>query len=305
VLALACHRDSQRGLHVVSAGADGTLALWRLPAPGAALQLQARVKLDGAPVFSLLSTQGCLFAGMASRDVRCAAWADVLVLGLASMQRACGGHTGWVKALVADGDVLLSVGCNFVRAWELGSLAPLGQARLFTGDVLALAARQTQLFSGGADGSMHRFALRVDERPAVVLAQSVKAAHDGRVEALSFWGAQLASAGRDGALRVHTADTLLCTHEQLHAHGVGAVIHCLAADGADAMLSGGADGCVRRWVLPPPGEQELARALMLMAVGRSAPASPVRALLRLQPQEFGALCAASGHQDGMLRLWRV
>ena len=305
MLALACHRDPQRGLHFASAGADGTLALWRMPAPGAALQLQARVKLDGAPAFSLLSAQGCLFAGMASRDVRCAAWADVLQHGLATMQRACGGHTGWVKALAVDSDVLLSVGCNFVRAWELGSLAPLGQARLFTGDVLALAARQAQLFSGGADGSLHRFALRVDERPAVVLAQSVKAAHDGRVEALLLWGAQLASAGRDGALRVHTLDTLLCTHEQQHAHGAGAVIHCLAASGgADELLSGGADGCVRRWLLPPPGEEQ-ARALSLVAVGRSADASPVRALLQLQPQEFGALCAASGHQSGMLRLWRV
>ena len=154
-----------------------------MPAPGGALQLQARVRLDGAPVFALLSAHGRLFAGLASRDVRCAAWADVLEHDMATMQRACGGHTGWVRALATDdAGLLLSVGCNFVRAWELGALAPLGQARLFTGDVLALAARQAQLFSGGADGSLHRFALCADERPAVVLLQSVKAAHNGRVE---------------------------------------------------------------------------------------------------------------------------
>jgi hypothetical protein len=88
-------------------------------------------------------------------------------------------------------------------------------------------------------------------------------------------------------------------HELLHAHGVGAAIHCLAADGADELLSGGADGSVRQWVLPPLGEQ----ARSLVAVGRSVDASPTRALLHLQQHGFDVLCA-SGHQNGTLRLWR-
>ncbi len=186
VLALCAFNDAQQGLRLVSAGADGSLAIWRAAAPGEPLQLQARLRPSGAPIFSLLSAGGRMFAGTAARDVLWAPWSQLLACaGDASFMRACGGHTGWVRALAAADGCLFSVGCNFVRAWEEGTLEPLGQARMFTGDITSLAAAPQRLFSGGADGCLRSFAVDAAARPAVVLRQTAEDAHDGRIEVRS------------------------------------------------------------------------------------------------------------------------
>ncbi len=184
MLALAAFADAQRGLHIVSAGADGTLGIWRAVQSVAAplqLQLLSRMQPRGTPVFSLISSAGRLFAGTAGKDVLWATWADVVSGGEVPFARACPNHTGWVRALASDGQSLFTCGCNFVRAWDLSTLEPHGQARLFSGDVLALAAGEGgAIFSGGADGSLHRFGL--SDRRAVALRQSNDATHCGRVE---------------------------------------------------------------------------------------------------------------------------
>ena len=182
MLALAAHRDL-----VVSAGADGTLSLFRL-CDERKLQPLDGARPDGAPVFAALCTDDGLYVGCADRAVRWAAWADVLSprRGLRALTRACDGHTGWVRALAAHrkGSLLLSVGCNFACAWALPSLAPRGRARLFTGDILALATAGEHLYSGGADGSLHRFAIKTGDASSHALAEDGARAdaHAGRVE---------------------------------------------------------------------------------------------------------------------------
>jgi hypothetical protein len=94
---------------------------------------------------------------------------------------------------------------------------------------------------------------------------------------------------------VHACDTLVCVHDVLNAHD-GAVLHCLAAADDGTVLSGGADGRVRRWRLQPAGQLELAAV-------SEAHASPVRALQLLG--DGAARCVCCGHQDGSMSTWRA
>lgn len=293
VLALAAHADARHGLLIASSGADGSLAVWRCSSPGGPLQLHARCRLEGAPLFSLLSDAGWLLAGTAAKDVVRVRWSELASADAAPpcVERACSGHTGWVRALSTDGRCVFSVGCNFVRCWEAETLAPLGQARLFSGDVSALACFGGVAYSGGADGSLRAYAVDAAERPAVRLKQTVATAHSDRLEALVVCSSRLVSCGRDGALRVWQPGTLALAHEVLSAHGAGSRVQCLAADNG-VLLSGGGDGCLRRWrCAPDMGALE--------AAGVGAAASGVRALLSL------AGACVSGHQDGTLRVWRL
>ena len=292
VLALASHADPRLGVFVASSGADGGLAIWRC-ASGGPLQLHARHKVTGAPLFSLLSNAGWLLAGTAAKDVVRTRWSD-LVGDDASpcIERACANHTGWVRALSADGHCVFSVGCNFVRCWDAETLAPLGQERLFSGDVAALASVGGVTYSGGADGSLRAYDADAARRPAVRLRQSVERAHSDRLETLTACASMLVSGGRDGALRVWQPSGLTLKHNVLDAHGAGSLVQCLAACGDGVLLSGGSDGCVRRWQCTPGSG-------VLKPAGVSAASSPVRALLNLAD----ARCVVSGHQDGTLRVW--
>jgi len=296
VLALAAHVDARLGLLIASSGADGSLAVWRCSSPGEPLQLHARCRLEGAPLFSLLSDAGWLLAGTAAKDVVRVCWSELAASAAAAprVERACSGHTGWVRALSTDGRCVFSVGCNFVRCWDAETLAPMGQERLFSGDVSALACFGGVAYSGGADGSLRAYAVDAAERPAVRLKQTVARAHGDRVEALAVCCSWLVSCGRDGALRVWRPDTLALEHEVLSAHGAGSRVQCLAgASGDDVLLSGGTDGCVRRWRCAQD-----TGALEAEEVG--AASSGVRALLGLA--RGGCI---SGHQDGTLRVWRL
>ena len=295
VLALAAHVDERLGLLVASSGADGGLAVWRCASAAEPPQLHSRCRLEGSPLFSLLSSDsGWLLGGTAAKDVTRVRWSE-LAGGAAPprVERACGGHTGWVRALSADASCVFSVGCNFVRCWDAEALAPLGQEALFSGDVLALACLGGVTYSGGADGSLRAYAVDATQRPAIRLKQTVPRAHGDRLETLAVCGSKLVSGGRVGALRVWHPGTLALEHEVLAAHG--AVVHCIAAGCGDGvLLSGGSDGCVRRWRrMPGSGALE--------AAGVGVATSPVRSLLG--PASGG--CCFSGHQDGTLRVWSL
>ena len=302
VLALAVHVDETHGLLLASSGADGCLAVLRCESPGAPLQHFASNKLERAPLFSLLSVSGFLLAGTAARDVLRLRWSE-LAEGLPRVERACAGHTGWVRALSTDGRHVFSVGCNYVRCWDADTLEPLGQERLFAGDVLALASLDGATYSGGADGSLRAFVVDAAQRPALKLQQTVQNAHSDRLEALAVWsptgsgGSQkLVSCGRDGALRVWHPDTLALEHEVLGAHGAGSRLQCLAAGSDGHLLSGGTDGRVRRWRLASSSGT-------LEAAGCSDSVySAVRSLLSISTAD-GA-CCISGHQDGKIRVWQ-
>jgi WD40 repeat protein len=257
------------------------------------MQLHARCRLEGAPLFSLLSDAGWLLAGTAAKDVVRMRWSELAASAAAAprVERACSGHTGWVRALSTDGRCVFSVGCNFVRCWDAETLAPMGQERLFSGDVSALACFGGVAYSGGADGSLRAYAVDAAERPAVRLKQTLASAHGDRVEALAVCSSRLVSCGRDGALRVWRPDTLALEHEVLSAHGAGSRVQCLATSGDGVLLTGGSDGCVQRW-------RCAADSGALEAAGVGATASGVRALL-----SFAGGGCISGHQDGTLRVW--
>ena len=291
VLALASHVDARLVVFLASTSADGSLAIWRCAA-GGPLQLHSRHQLLGAPLFSLISTAGWLLAGTAAKDVLRLQWSE-LVDDAASLrvERACANHTGWVRALSTDGCWVFSVGCNFVRCWDAATLALLGQERLFSGDVTALACLGGATFSGGADGSLRSYDVDAARRPAVRLRQSVERAHSDRLEALTVSAAMLISGGRDGALRVWHPSELALAHEVLDAHGGSSRVQCLAAGSNGAVLSGGSDGCVRRWQCTPGSG-------VLEPAGVGAASSPVRSLLSLN----SAGGVVSGHQDGTIRV---
>ena len=293
VLALASHVDERLGVFLASSGADGGLAVWRCASPGGPLQLHARHNLPGAPLFSLLSNAGWLLAGTAAKDVVRLRWSDLVCSDVASpcVERACANHTGWVRALSTDGCCVFSVGCNFVRCWDAETLAPLGQERLFSGDVSTLACVGGATYSGGADGSLRAYDVDAARRPAVRLRQCVERAHSDRLETLAVCASVLVSGGRDGALRVWQPNGLTLMHELLDAHGAGSLVQCLATTDDGALLSGGSDGCVRRWRCTPGSG-----VLEPEAAGPGV--SPVRALHSLAD----ACGVASGHQDGTLRV---
>jgi len=296
VLALASHVDARLGVFLASTSADGSLAIWRCTSPGGPLQLHSRHQLIGAPLFSLISNAGWLLAGTAAKDVLRLQWSE-LVSDAASLrvERAGTRHTGWVRALVTDGCCVFSVGCNFVRCWDAATLAPLGQERLFSGDVSALACLGGVTFSGGADGSLRAYEVDAARRPAVRLRRTIDQAHSGRVEALTTCAAMVISGGRDGALRVWHPAGLALAHEVLNAHCANSRVQCLAACDDGVLLSGGSDGCVRRWQCVPGSG-------ILTLAGVGAASSPVRSLLSLSNAQRARVVVVSGHQDGAIRV---
>jgi len=66
------------------------------------------------------------------------------------------GHTGWVRSLASSGKYLFSCGCNYLRQWDQAYAVPkeVSSTKLFTGDILAIACADKQVFTAGADGSL-------------------------------------------------------------------------------------------------------------------------------------------------------
>jgi WD40 repeat protein len=118
------------------------------------------------------------------------------------------GHTGWVRSLATSGKYLFSCGCNYLRQWDVTYPIPkeVGEAKLYTGDILAIATGGDKVFTCGADGSLRSWT--VSKTGELVEGAVREKAHDGRATALAVHGSLVYSAGYDGNIKVR--GKLLC-----------------------------------------------------------------------------------------------
>ncbi|GFR47781.1 hypothetical protein Agub_g9550, partial [Astrephomene gubernaculifera] len=172
---------------VATASLDKGMAIWRFYNPHKDSESPdescdesievTRLKVPGAPVFSLAKIPEVLPDGTIVRKRRKppgiylgTAAKEVITWMLGSKdvtdKVVLGDHTGWVRSLALTGKWLFSCGCNELRLWDTTFRTPKEAqraVRLFTGDILSLAATRGQVFAAGADGSLH--AWTINDRP--------------------------------------------------------------------------------------------------------------------------------------------
>eukprot|EP00775_Hariotina_reticulata_P006311 gene6311-6546_t len=154
------------------------------------------------------------------------------------------GHTGWVRSLASSGKYLFSCGCNYLRQWDQAYAVPkeVSSTKLFTGDILAIACADKQVFTAGADGSLRSWSIgKLGELTAGVVREK---AHDGRITALLVHGSLIYSAGYDGSIKAWDAGTLQLVM-QVHQ----AAVKALAAGAKQTLVSGDAAGEVAVWLV--------------------------------------------------------
>jgi WD40 repeat protein len=137
------------------------------------------------------------------------------------------GHTGWVRSLASSGKYLFSCGCNYLRQWDQAYAVPkeVSSTKLFTGDILAIACADKQVFTAGADGSLRSWSIgKLGELTVGVVREK---AHDGRITALLVHGSLIYSAGYDGSIKVRV-DWLSCVCVSGH-HGMNCLQHHCAS----------------------------------------------------------------------------
>lgn len=250
---------------IATASLDKTLATWRiepdLDTPAIAAQ---RNEVPGAPVFALVLSEGGSASGSGSRSGSpsgggsdsaagggggAPVWCGLATKDIASWQPGSSGlsekvrmngHTGWVRSLATSGRYLFSCGCNHLRQWDTTFTVPreVASQSLFTGDILAIAATDTRVFTAGADGSVRAWVIGRQkdggkEGELRELASREKA-HDGRVTALAVAGSLVFSVSYDGRIKGWDVDSLNLVVKRSAAHD-GARIQC-AAVGADGLL---------------------------------------------------------------------
>ncbi|GLI65908.1 hypothetical protein VaNZ11_009555 [Volvox africanus] len=216
-----------------------------------------RLKVPGAPVFSLAKIPEVLpdgtilrkrpkppgiYLGTASKEVL--TW----MLGSKDVgdKVVLDGHTGWVRSLAVTGKWLFSCGCNHLRLWDTTFRTPkeCDAVRLFTGDILAIAASDGRVFTAGADGSLRSWIITragdLQEGP------SRERAHDGRVSACAIAGGRVFTVSYDGSIKAWSAETLELVAEVKNAH-TGDKIFCVAVGSNGVVFTGGDDKLVRAW----------------------------------------------------------
>jgi hypothetical protein len=173
-----------------------------------------------------------VFCGLAAKEI--AAW-EVGKGGLDDKVRM-NGHTGWVRSLAATGKYLFSCGCNHLRQWDVTYPVPkeVASTSLFTGDILAIAAKDGRVVTAGADGSLHTWAL--GKGGELVAGPAREKAHEGRVTDVLLSGPLVYSVSYDGALKVRRGGgggaggtALVMARQQLAAGGT-----CDAHHGLDS-----------------------------------------------------------------------
>ncbi|GIL63909.1 hypothetical protein Vafri_17918 [Volvox africanus] len=216
-----------------------------------------RLKVPGAPVFSLAKIPEVLpdgtilrkrpkppgiYLGTASKEIL--TW----MLGSKDVgdKVVLDGHTGWVRSLAVTGKWLFSCGCNHLRLWDTTFRTPkeCDAVRLFTGDILAIAASDGRVFTAGADGSLRSWIITragdLQEGP------SRERAHDGRVSACTIAGGRVFTVSYDGSIKAWNAETLELVAAVKDAHN-GDKIFCVAVGSNGVVFTGGDDKLVRAW----------------------------------------------------------
>ncbi|PNH06572.1 hypothetical protein TSOC_007011, partial [Tetrabaena socialis] len=123
-----------------------------------------RLRVPGAPVFSLAKIPDVLPDGTVQRRMptgrpsgiylgTAAKEVTTYMLGTADVTSkvVLGDHSGWVRALAVTGKWLFSCGCNSLRLWDTTFRTPkeCHSVRLFTGDILSIAAGRNRVFTAG------------------------------------------------------------------------------------------------------------------------------------------------------------
>ncbi|WIA08698.1 hypothetical protein OEZ85_008123 [Tetradesmus obliquus] len=267
VTALSVLDDAAGLKRVITTSLDKTLCTWSLEGgdqdAGTKL-LCTKVEVAGGPVFSLhpgfkpkikdpntKQSRPVVYCGLAAKEI--AAWQpDALQF---SEQVRMNGHTGWVRSMSSSGKYLFSCGCNYLRQWDQAYAVPkeVSSTKLFTGDILAIAASDKRVFTAGADGALRCWTIGKGSGELAEAAVREKA-HDGRITALVVCGSLLYSAGYDGTIKAWDAASLKLVMELLY--------------------SGGDDGLVRCWdarLMTPVGEPLAVHgaAVKALAVGDS------------------------------------
>lgn len=209
-----------------------------------------RLSPPGGPVFSLLldhrtedGVPNQIFLGNHAKQV--VDWVpprDDLEAGV-----VLEGHCGWVRSLAsAGGRWLFSAACNQLKQWDMARAVPtaVSTTTLEKGDILALAATKTRIFTAGADGSIRAF--DIGKKGELTAAVADTKAHSDRVTGLALSGDLLFSCSYDGSVKAWDANTLEQAVHVSDAHD-GERIYCLVVGPDGLLYTGGDDKLVRRW----------------------------------------------------------
>jgi pleiotropic regulator 1 len=198
---------------------------------------------------------------------------------------------GWVRALAAAGSRwLFSAACNQLHVWDMARAVPslVSTVSLERGDILALAATRTGVYTAGADGALRAFSVGKAGELTEVAARP--RAHNDRVTALALAGNLLISSSYDGSLKAWDPASLEIVVGAQAAHA-GERVHCLALGPDGLLYSGGDDHLVRRW---SPG-------LLTQAAGPLYGHSHCVRALAAGPREL----VVSGDKSGEVAVWKV
>lgn len=291
-------KDEPGCKEIITSSLDKTLATWTLE--GCDLEgpnlVSQKVEVGGGPVFSLSKVTErkdskkdapMVYCGLAAKEI--GAWE----IGKAALDDKVrmNGHTGWVRSLASSGKYLFSCGCNYLRQWDITYPIPkeVGEAKLFTGDILAIATGGDKVFTAGADGSLRTWTL--GKGGELVEAAVREKAHDGRATGLAVVGNLVYSVSYDGSIKAWDAHGNLNLVMKATAAHEGERLYCITLGPDGLLYTGGDDHMVRRWdprVLQPVGGP--------LAVHTGS----VKALAAGSKE-----CVVSGDATGEVAVWNV
>ncbi|BDA50211.1 probable pre-mRNA-splicing factor prp46 at C-terminar half [Coccomyxa sp. Obi] len=302
--------DTAERKEIVTGSLDKTMTLWRLQdcsqnqeesaasCSTSAVEEVVTLTPSGAPIFSLAVDGAApsgvspderqqVFCGNASKSI--SVWEPPS--GQMQDKVILNGHTGWVRALAAEGRWLFSAGCNIMRQWDLTRAVPrhVRDVKLVKGDILGIATRRGFVYTCGADGSIRSWA--IDKKGNLEECRAREKAHGDRVTALLAHNGFLYSVSYDGSVKMWDAESMELVMEERNAHD-GGRINCAAVGPDGNLYTGGDDKLVRRWRL---GSLNPAPSNALFCHNYS-----VRALAAGSTETL-----ISGDQSGEIAFWRI
>lgn len=247
--------DDSGAIQFVTAALDKTLVFWSTTECGSVSECQDRSQVVpcSAPVFSMAQdTERCSEKGKQSPLIYCGTANRSLIMwealaGTSAKKLPCTEHTGWVRALAAEGRWLFSCTCNTLHQWDLMWATPrhVRSAQLFSGDILGIAVGGGMVYTCGADGSIHSW--KIDRKGNLCEANSRCNAHEGRISGIVLHRNVLYTVGYDGCLKAWYPSNLEPILEVKAAHS-GERVHCIAVGPDSVLYTGGDDKLIQRWV---------------------------------------------------------